>query len=102
MTQRTDQSQVRIPGAAILLDASEGCLAQWRKRGRSPAVAWVLNPRGGGKAGPRQLRLWGWCLLPGKACVGATFCRPGPVCIGRYLTGSCERPVAFIHSPDVY
>lgn len=57
MTRRTDESQVRIPGAAIRLDASAGGLAQWQKRGRSLLAAWVLNPRVGGRAGPQRLRL---------------------------------------------
>lgn len=53
MTQRTGQSEVRIPGAVIRLGTSAGGLAQWRRRGRSLAAAWVLNPRGERRVGRR-------------------------------------------------
>lgn len=99
MTQQVSQSQVCIPEAAIRLDISEGCLAQWRKRGWSLAAAWVLNPRGGGRAGRRRLRFWGYRRVPRSVCVGpilhascalGPFSPAAPLCVSKYRVGSCE------------
>lgn len=112
MTQRTSQSQVCILGAPIRLDTSAGGLAQWRKRGRSRVAAWVLNPRGGTREGRwRRLRLreestvlWRVCMgaaLHASCVVGLVLRFTAAVCISRYLIGSCEYPVAFVHWTDV-
>lgn len=36
------------------MGTSAGGLGQWQKGGRSPAAAWVLNPRGGKGAGSQE------------------------------------------------